>query len=36
MNPIVIEKTHQIANILTEQGLDLWLVFVREIGRAHV
>lgn len=30
MNPIVIEKTHQIANILTEQGLDLWLVFVRE------
>lgn len=30
MNPIVIEKTDQIAEILTEIGLDMWLVFVRE------
>ncbi|MFN2303726.1 MAG: aminopeptidase P family protein, partial [Anaerolineales bacterium] len=30
MNNIVIEKTHQVANILKEKGLDLWLTFVRE------
>jgi Xaa-Pro aminopeptidase len=30
MNPIVIEKTNQVAGILTELRLDLWLVFVRE------
>lgn len=30
MNPIVIEKTDQVADILKEQQLDLWLVFVRE------
>ena len=30
MDPIVIEKTDQIANILAERGMDLWLVFVRE------
>ncbi|MBW6467214.1 MAG: M24 family metallopeptidase, partial [Brevefilum sp.] len=30
MNPIVIEKTNQVASILAEFGLDLWLVFVRE------
>lgn len=30
MNTIVIEKTNQIAGILTEQNLDLWLVLVRE------
>jgi Xaa-Pro aminopeptidase len=34
MNPIVIEKTDQIANILAEGGLDLWLVFVRETSAA--
>lgn len=34
MNPIVIEKTDQIPNILAEQGLDLWLVFVRETSAA--
>lgn len=30
MNKIVIEKTNQIAAILKEKGLDLWLTFVRE------
>ena len=34
MNTIVIEKTDQIANILSERGLDLWLVFVRETSAA--
>jgi Xaa-Pro aminopeptidase len=34
MNPIVIEKTDQIPNILAEHGLDLWLVFVRETSAA--
>lgn len=30
MNPIVIEKTNQIAKILNEKDIDLWLTFVRE------
>jgi Xaa-Pro aminopeptidase len=30
MNNIVIEKTNQVINILTEKGLDLWITFVRE------
>ncbi|MFU8826050.1 MAG: M24 family metallopeptidase [Brevefilum sp.] len=34
MNPIVIEKSNQIPTILAEQGLDLWLVFVRETSAA--
>jgi Xaa-Pro aminopeptidase len=34
MNPIVIEKTDQVSNILKEQQLDLWLVFVRETSAA--
>lgn len=34
MNPIVIEKTNQVADILTECDLDLWLVFVRETSAA--
>lgn len=34
MNPIVIEKTNQIAGILSEKDLDLWLIFVRETSAA--
>lgn len=34
MNPIVIEKTQQVADILSENDLDLWLVFVRETSAA--
>ncbi len=34
MNPIVIEKTDQVAAILKEQQVDLWLVFVRETSAA--
>ncbi len=34
MNPIVIEKTNQIAKILSEQDLDLWMIFVRETSAA--
>jgi Xaa-Pro aminopeptidase len=30
LNQIVIEKTNQIADILKEQEIDLWLTFVRE------
>ena len=30
MNPIIIEKVNQAAGILKEQGIDLWLTFVRE------
>jgi Xaa-Pro aminopeptidase len=30
MNQIIVEKSNQIAAILLEQGLDLWLVFARE------
>jgi Xaa-Pro aminopeptidase len=30
MDKIVIEKTDQVANILQEKGIDLWLTFVRE------
>lgn len=34
MNQIIIEKTNQIADILLEKELDLWLVFVRETSAA--
>lgn len=34
MNPIVIEKTNQVAEILQDIDLDLWLVFVRETSAA--
>jgi len=34
MNQIVIEKTNQIAKILFEKDLDLWLIFVRETSAA--
>jgi len=30
MNKIVMEKTNQIADILKNKGLDLWITFVRE------
>jgi len=34
MNQIVIEKTEQIAEILKENHIDLWLIFVRETSAA--
>lgn len=34
MNQIVVEKTNQVANILRENNIDLWLIFVRETSAA--